>query len=138
LTGTNAENNPSNGARQRETRKLVAIEKRSVQILFLFLVASLWFQSGSVSLGVVLGGGVAILNFRWLWRIAEKVFFEEKKFYAVQALLKFIALVFVVFCILRFIEVNPIAFVVGISTLLAGIFFEVIRESFRAGRKGNT
>jgi len=137
LTGTNAEINSSTGARQRETRKLVSIEKRSVQILFFFLLASVWFQSGSVSLGVVLGGGVAILNFRWLWRIAEKVFFEEKKFYAVQALLKFFVLVFMVFCILRFMKVNPIAFVVGISTLLAGILFEVIRESLRTERKGN-
>ena len=80
---------------------------------------------------------MAILNFRWLWRIAEKVFFEEKKFYAVQALLKFFVLVFMVFCILRFMKVNPIAFVVGISTLLAGILFEVIRESLRTERKGN-
>jgi ABC-type multidrug transport system fused ATPase/permease subunit len=124
--------------RQRETQKLVAIEKRSAQFLILLLLASLWFQSWSISLGLILGGGVAILNFRWLWRIVEKVLFEQKKFYGIQALVRFILLVFVVFLIFRYIAVNPIAFIVGVSTLVAGILFEALRESLPAERKGNT
>jgi steroid 5-alpha reductase family enzyme len=84
-----------------------------------------------------LGGGVAILNFRWLWRIMEKVLFEQKKFYGIQALMKFILLVVVVLFVLRYLAVNPIAFLAGISTLVVGILFEVIRESFRSERKGN-
>jgi len=123
--------------RQRETRKLIAIEKRSAQILTLLLLASLWFQSWSISLALILGGGVAILNFRWLWRIVEKVLFEQKKFYGIQALVKFILLVVVVFFILRYLAVNPIAFIVGISTLVLGILFEVFRETLRPERKGN-
>jgi hypothetical protein len=123
--------------RQRETQKLVAIEKRSAQFLILLLLASLWFQSWSISLGLILGGGVAILNFRWLWRIVEKVLFEQKKFYGIQALMKFILLGVVVLFILRYLAVNPIAFIAGISTLVVAILFEVIRESFRPERKGN-
>ncbi len=122
---------------QRETQKLVAIEKRSAQFLLLLLLASLWFQSWSISLGLILGGGVAILNFRWLWRIVGKVLFEHRKFYGVQALMKFILLALVVFLILRYIAVNPIAFIVGLSTLVVGILFEVFRESLRLERKGN-
>jgi ABC-type multidrug transport system fused ATPase/permease subunit len=124
--------------RQRETQKLVAIEKRSAQFLILLLLASLWFQSWSISLGLILGGGVAILNFRWLWRIVEKVLFEQNKFYGIQALVKFILLVFVVFLIFRYLAVNPIAFIAGVSTLVAGILFEAFRESVPAERKGNT
>jgi hypothetical protein len=124
--------------RQRETQKLVTIEKRSAQFLILLLLASLWFQSGSVSLGLILGGGVAILNFRWLWRIVEKVLFEQKKFYVIQALVKFILLAIVVFLILRYIAVNPIAFIVGLSTLVAGILFEVFWQSLPQERRGNT
>jgi len=123
--------------RQRETQRLVTIEKRSAQFLILLLLASLWFQSGSVSLGLILGGGVAILNFRWLWRIVEKVLFEQKKFYGIQALVKFILLVTVVFLILRYIAVNPIAFIVGLSTLVAGILFEVFRQSLPQERRRN-
>ena len=123
--------------RQRETQRLVTIEKRSAQFLILLLLASLWFQSGSVSLGLILGGGVAILNFRWLGRIVEKVLFEEKKFYGVQALVKFILLAAVVFLILRYLAVNPVAFIVGLSTLVAGILFEAFRQSLPQERKGN-
>jgi len=124
--------------RQRETQKLVSIEKRSAQFLILLLLASLWFQSGYISLGLILGGGVAIINFRWLWRIVEKVLFEQKKFYGIQALIKFILLAIVVFLILRYIAVNPVAFIVGLSTLVAGILFEALRESLPQERRGNT
>ena len=137
MTKTKQENNLPLSGQQRETQKLVAIEKRSAQFLLLLLLASLWFQSWPISLGLILGGGVAILNFRWLWRIVEKVFFEHRKFYGVQALTKFILLALVVFLILRYIAVNPIAFIVGLSTLVVGILFEVFRESLRLERKGN-
>ena len=123
--------------RQQETRKLVTIEKRSVQFLILLLLASLWFQSGSVSLGLILGGAVAILNFRWLWRIAEKVLFEQKRFYGIQALVKFTLLAVVVFMILRYVAVSPVAFIVGLSTLVAGIIFEAFRELVPRERRGN-
>ena len=85
-----------------------------------------------------MGGGVAILNFRWLWRIVEKVLFEQRTFYGIQALVKFILLVFVVFLIFRYLAVNPIAFIVGVSTLVVGIIFEAFRQSLPPERKGNT
>jgi hypothetical protein len=124
--------------RRRERQKLVAIEKRSAQVLILLLLASLWFQNWPISLGLILGGGVAILNFRWLWRIVEKVLFEQNKFYVIQALIKFMVLVFAVFLILRYITVNPVAFIVGVSTLVVGILFEAYRQSLPSERKGNT
>ena len=124
--------------RHRERQKLVTIEKRSAQFLVLTLLASLWFQSGPISLGVILGGGVAVLNFRWLWRIVEKVLFEQNKFYGIQALVKFVLLAVVVFLILRYVAVNPIAFIVGLSTLVAGILFEAFRESLPRVRRENT
>ncbi len=113
--------------RQRETRKLIAIEKRSAQILALVFAGSLWFHSWPVSLGVILGGAVAILNFRWLWRIWEKVIFDKQLLYGLQGLIKFIVLVFAIFVILRWVAVSPIAFVAGLSTLLGGILFEGLR-----------
>jgi len=122
--------------RQRETRKLSSIEKRSAQILALFLLASLWFHSESVLLGLILGGAVSILNFRWLWRIVEKVLFERKKSYGLQALIRFIVLGFAVGFILLYVQVHPIAFLVGISTLLLGILFEFIWVPLGGERKG--
>jgi len=80
---------------------------------------------------------VAILNFHWLWRIMEKVIFEKKNIHGLQVLIKFLTLLIVIFMIFRFIKVNSVAFIIGISTLLPGIFFGVIQESLRAERKGN-
>ncbi len=122
--------------RQREIRKLGSVEKRSAQILVLFLLVSLWFHSGPILLGLILGGAVSILNFRWLWRIVEKLLFKQKKFYALEALMKFIVLASVVFFVLRYLRVHPIAFLVGISTLVLGILFEFIWAPLTYEREG--
>jgi hypothetical protein len=127
LTKTNEKGNLRQPARRRETRKLIAIEKRSVQLLALLLIGSIWFRSWAVSLGVLLGGAVAILNFHWLWLILGKVIFDKQWLFGVQIFFKFLVLVFVIFVILRYAEVNPIAFVAGSSTLLVGILYEGIR-----------
>jgi len=133
LEGKN--NLPATDERQ-VIRKLLSIEKRSAQILGLFLLASLWFQSWPISLGLILGGGVALVNFRWLWRVMEKYLFENKKHYGFQFLLKFLALLGGLFLIIRFGKIDPPAFLVGLSTLVLGIFWEAIREPIRAHRKG--
>ena len=124
-------------AQQREIRKLASVEKRTAQVLAILLVGSLWYQSWPISLGLILGGGVAILNFHWLRRIMEKVIFEKKMIHGLQIFIKFLALLMVIFMIFRYIKVNSVAFIIGISTLLPAIFFEVIRESLRVERKGN-
>ena len=76
-----------------------------------------------------------LLNFHWLWRIMQKYFFEKKRYYGLQALIRFLALFVVLFLIVRYGKVNPVAFLVGLSTLVMGIFFEIIRESLRSHRK---
>lgn len=78
---------------------------------------------------------MALLNFRWLWRIMEKLLFERKRHYGLQALIKFLALFLVLFLILRYGRVNPVSFLVGLSTLVLGIFVEGIRESLKTNRK---
>ncbi len=129
-----------NSAPSTEERQLIAkllsIEKRSAKILVLFLLASLWFQSWPISLGVVLGGAVALLNFRWLWRIMERYLLQNKKHYAAQILVKFLALLGGLFLIIRYAKIDPSAFLVGLSTLVLGIFYETIWGPLRARRKG--
>ncbi len=124
-------------ARREVTLQLASLEKRTAQVLFLLLLGSLGFQSWSIAVGLALGGAVAILNFHWLWRIMEKVIFEKRKIYGLQVGVKFLALSAVVFMIFQFLQVHSVAFLVGISTLLPGIFIEVIRGSLRRSRKGN-
>ncbi len=122
-------------AHQEEIQKLLTIEKRSIQFLVLFLAASLWLRNGSVLVGLILGSGVAVLNFHWLWRIMEKVILNQKWIQSIQGLIRLVAIVFVIFIIIRFGKINPIAFVVGISTLFFGILFEVIYGAWKTEKK---
>jgi ABC-type multidrug transport system fused ATPase/permease subunit len=132
LTKEKEKSNLPPAAGQEEARKLLAIEKRSAQFLVLILLGSLWFQSWAVSLGLILGGGIALLNFRWLRRILGGYVFAHKKYSLFQLVGKFFALLLVIFLVIRFVRVNPLALVIGISTLVLGIVFEVVRQSFRA------
>ncbi len=121
---------------QQEARKLISIEKRSGQILLLFFLASIWFQSWAVSLGIILGGGIALLNFRWLSRILSGYLFSGKRYSLFQLVGKFFFLLGVIFVVIRYVRVNPVAFVTGISALVFGIVIEAIRQSLRTHRKG--
>lgn len=136
MTKKNLESSLRVSEREQETRKLILIEKRATLLLGLLLLASLWFQNWSISLGLILGGGVAILNFRWLRLIMEKVFFLRKKVHILQMIIKFSVLTAVLFLILRYTRANPIALVIGISTLFLSIFGEMLWPSLRAERKG--
>lgn len=121
---------------QQEAQKLISIEKRSAQILVLFLLASLWFQSWAVSLGVLLGGAIVLLNFRWLWRILSGYIFGAKRYSLFQMVGKFFVLLLVIFLVIRYLRVNPVAFAAGTSALVLGIVIEAVRQSLRPHRKG--
>lgn len=121
---------------QQEAQKLISIEKRSAQILVLFFLASLWFQSWAVSLGIILGGGIALLNFRWLGRILSGYLFSAKKYSLFQLVGKFFVLLLVIFAVIRYLRVNPVALVAGISAVVFGIVIEAVRQSLRTHRKG--
>lgn len=121
---------------QQETQKLISIEKRSAQILVLFFLASLWFQSWAVSLGILLGGGIGLLNFRWLWRILSGYLFSGKRYSLFQLVGKFFVLLVILFVVIRYVRVNPVAFLAGISTLVLGIVIEAVRQSLKMRRKG--
>lgn len=136
MANLDGKNNPSATDERQVVRKLLSIEKRCAQILGLFLLASLWFQSWPVSLGLMMGGGVALVNFRWLWRVMEKYLFENRNHYGFQFLLKFLALLAGLFLIIRYGKVDAPAFLVGLSTLVVAIFWEAIREPIGAHRKG--
>jgi len=136
LTKEKRKSNLPPAAGQQEAGKLIAIEKRSAQILVLFLLASLWFQSWAVSLGVLLGGGIVLLNFRWLWRILSGYIFGGKRYSLFQMVVRFFVLLLVIFLVIRYLRVNPVAFLAGTSALVLGIMIEAVRQSLRTHRKG--
>jgi hypothetical protein len=127
LTKTNAKSNFPESVRKQETRKLISIEKQSLKIWALFVLASIFFWNGPITFGLLLGGCVAILNFRWLWRIGEKIIFEKKWIHIFHGFIQFFVLVIVIFLILWYARINPVAFLVGISTLMMGMLVIGVR-----------
>jgi len=111
--------------------KLAAIERTQWVIIALFTLGSLAFWDWRISLGVILGGLICILNFKVLRIIIEGAFSRGKisgSFfvkYAVKMLALFAAVGGVVF-LLRGV-INMMAFLVGLLTVFLAIFVEGIR-----------
>jgi hypothetical protein len=131
LARINAEENFPTPPFKREIWKVRAIERRTIKILLLALVVTLLWREWRVSLGLLFGGGVALLNFRWLALIGRKILLENKPLHGVQVLIKFLALALAVFGILTYTQVHAVAFLLGTFTLVLGILWETLRQGAR-------
>lgn len=114
-----------------ETGKVRAIEWRTIQVLLPAAAVSLFWQSWIFAAGILLGGAVVLVNFHWLSLIIKKIFLEKKPWHGFQVPIKFFAVVLAVFLILTHTGVSAVAFLLGASSLVAGILFEAIRPGFR-------
>lgn len=110
------------------------VEKRTLQILTGFLIVSLFLESWPISLGLILGGLLSLLNFRWLWWIIVKIILENRKLQGIQIVAKFFCLAGAIFFLLRFAKINGLAFLVGISAFVAALISVAIQKSFLENR----
>lgn len=111
--------------------KLAAIERAQWVILALLTMGSLAFWDWRITLGVVIGGGICILNFKALRMIIERGFTQGKgaKSIFAQYAIKFFALFAVVAGVVFLLRgmINLIAFLVGLLTVFLAIMVEGIR-----------
>jgi F0F1-type ATP synthase assembly protein I len=111
--------------------QLASIERTQWFILALFTLGSLAFWEWRITLGVIIGGGICILNFKALRMIIERGFTQGKGArsifaqYATKVLL-LLAVVAGVVILLRD-AVNLIAFLVGLLTVFVAIVVAGIR-----------
>jgi len=131
LTRINIEENLPGPPSRWESGKVRAIEWRTIQILLAAAAVSLFWKNWVFSAGLLLGGGVVLLNFHWLSLIMKKIFLEKKPWHGFQVPIKFFAVVLTVFLILTHTGVPAVAFLLGTSSLVAGILLEAIRPGFR-------
>jgi hypothetical protein len=131
LIGINFEENSPAPFSKRETWRVRAIERRTIHVLLGGVAISLFWQSWPFSLGLLMGGAVALLNFHWLALIGRKIFLEKKPLHGIQVPLKFFAVILVVFLILMYTRVHAVAFLLGTFTLVLGILWEAIRQGSR-------
>jgi hypothetical protein len=122
-----------------EDRRLASIERAQWVILGLFTVGSLLFWDWRITLGVVFGGGIVILNFKALRMIFASGFSQERITasvfvkYAVKSL-AVLAAVGAVVILLRS-AVNLMAFLVGLLTVFLAIVVEGVRGHQYKGKE---
>jgi hypothetical protein len=111
--------------------RLAAIERTQWVILGILTLCSLAFWDWHITLGVIIGGIIVILNFKALRMIFESGFSKGRISgsvfvkYAIKFLAVLVAVAGVVF-LLRGV-VNLVAFFVGLLTIFLAISFEGIR-----------
>jgi|GEM_PF-1260861 len=113
-------------------KKLAASEKRALIFLFFLAAASLFFESKKIFLGVLIGGGLSLVNIVILSKIGEKVFQQSsprKTPVIITYIIKIIILFGVLFFLVSQEVVNIFAFIVGFSTVLLIVGFESIFSS---------
>ena len=114
-----------------ESSHLRAIERYNLVIAAAVCLGSLLFWRRNIAYGAFLGAGLAVLNFWAIRRVSEaglKTKSQRKRFVLISLLIaKMGAMMGVVFLIIRYLPINVLAFVVGLSTF----FVSIMIVSFR-------
>lgn len=121
--------------------RIDSIERTNLYVAGGLCAGSLFFVSLSVTLGVALGALLVVINFRWLRRLVERAMTKgkgvKKTFYGEYALksLLFLAIPCGVIYYRRFLfDLNPLAFVVGLSTVFVAICVEGLRGVLKGAK----
>jgi hypothetical protein len=111
--------------------RLTAVERTEWLILAILTLGSLVFWDWHVTLGVIIGGVIVILNFRALRKIFESGFSEGRIYGSVlvKYVIKFLAVLAAVAGVVFLLHgvVNLVAFFVGLLTIFLAISVVGIR-----------
>ncbi|MFH1487826.1 MAG: ATP synthase subunit I [Pseudomonadota bacterium] len=114
------------------------LKTRSWIILLILTAVSIFFMRLGLTLGVILGGLVTIVNFDILQRNIRRAFStsDEVKFKKIWVIgkfyFRFLALGVVIYLLIRVGWVNPIGLVVGLSTVVFSIISFGIHNAFKS------
>src|SRR4030095_4462517 len=113
-----------------ETKHLIAVERWTLALAAIVVGVGLIFLGRHAAFGVTLGAGLMVLNAVVLRRIGARAFRTFKRPGAAILLfnLKMAVLLALVFVILRFLHVDPVAFVVGISVFPVAIMIVALKH----------
>ncbi len=109
------------------------IERIALALVAVATLVSLLTWDARVVLGVGLGGALGAVNFHALRRIMAAIFAAEGArntklaFCGVLLSFKFGALAAVLFAVVNYTTVDPLAFIIGISVVVLSIFIEGFR-----------
>ena len=117
-----------------EDRLLAAMARRNWLILIVLVLLSLFWRSWSITLGVLAGGVLVIINYRWLGRSLIKVLSDPgrpaqqgfKRNYLFR--LAFVAAA--IYLLLVRGGVHPLALVVGLSVVVINLLLTTLKRIY--------
>jgi len=110
-------------------RRLTSIERKTVMLVFLLSLGSLYYQSLKISLGIIVGGVLSLVNIRILTRIIENLFHQgmpSRSVIIVQYVVKIFLLFGILYIVVTYNLLNMIAFVLGFSAFFMVLVIENI------------
>ncbi len=118
--------------RRRKKGFLDAVEKNSYIILIIIVIGSIILKSLNITGGLLIGGIIAILNFKGLRFILERIIKgREVIFYGVLLAMKFFLLTSLIFFNIIYIKINSVSFVIGLSVIFIAIIMQSIISYLR-------
>ena len=121
--------------------RIDSIERTNLYVAGVLCAGSLFFTSLSVTIGVALGAAIVVVNFRWLRRLVERAMDKGRK--ARKTLYGEYALKFLLFLAIpcgaiyyrkMLFDLDPLAFIVGLSTVFVAICVEGFRGVLKEAR----
>ena len=113
-------------------QKLRAIIKKTIIVVLILSLASLFYRSQPVVLGVILGGGVSVVNLYILGRLVEAIL-QQPRATRTLTILGYIVQVTLLFGVVYFVATREVvhlgAFAIGFSTFIFGAFIETLFPS---------
>ncbi len=122
-----------------DTRHLVSVEKWTLAFAALAVVTAVITVGGRMAFGVTLGALLMCLNAYALRRIGQRAFRTFKKPGATVLLfnLKMALLLALIYFVIRYLPVDPVGFIIGITIFPAAIVATAIRHGL-GGLEGET
>ena len=111
------------------------LARRNWYILALLLLGSLPFRDPALSIGVMVGGLVAIAGFYWLRRSLARLLDQPsggaKFFYQFGYIVRLAVLAMVIVVLVGIVKIHTVGLIIGLSVVMINLFWITIQSAFR-------
>ena len=108
------------------------VHKTSLLLSLFIIILSLSYRDSAITLGLLLGVSISLTFFELLWWTVNKFFssklhWKKSAFFAIKiTLLKFPLLGIILYYVLKYININPLALIAGIGIVQAVMILKVV------------
>ncbi|MBE9486346.1 MAG: ATP synthase subunit I [Chloroflexi bacterium] len=118
----------------KDDQLLAEMARRNWIILAVLVLLSLFWQSASISLGVLAGGLLVIFNYRWLGRSLLKLISDPQlhsaKGFTRNYYFRLIVVASAIYLLLVRGGVHPLALVIGLSVVVLNLLVATLKRLY--------